>query len=215
MSRHPLAQAPEAYSAQGFIDKIEAARDQALAAIASETRDDVARIHREAYRSARAFHRATAEQTRRSCAAEAARHSARASALLRRESWRALRRLQEAAVRHMRDRLNALYAEPDRQWAWCSHWLKIALVDCGGHQLRLTLGRGIDPGVRRRIETSLRQLGARWTLETRENLGCGILIAWRNQVLDGRLEAQQPFLADDVFQRLARELHATLEGGEE
>jgi len=197
--------------ARNFIEKIESDRDQALDDIASKTHGKIARIHQQAYRAAREFHRLSAEQTRHRCRRESDLHSARAAARLRRESWRALRRLQQTALMRARSRLNELYGAPGAQWAWCRYWLSIAFDESQGQTLQVMLGRGILPETRNRMEDYLRSRNVPCTIGTEETLGNGITIAWGRQLLDGRLEIQIPCLAEEIFKRLAIELHTRLE----
>lgn len=193
--------------ARNFIEKIERDRDRVLETIASETRAGVSQIYEQAYRTAREFHRLSAEQTRNLCDREADRHLARVLARLRRESWRALRRLQTTALAGMQARMNKMCADPDRQWAWCHHWLQAALNEAGDQALSIVLCRGLKPKVKSRLEDLLRGHAGSWTLTADETIGYGITIAWGDELIDGRLEAQQPYLADQVFKRLASELH--------
>lgn len=193
--------------ARNFIEKIERDRDRMLETIANETRAEVSQIYEQAYRSAREFHRVSSEQTRNLCDREADRHLARVFARLRRESWRALRRLQTTALAVIQARMNTMYADPDRQWAWCRHWLQAALNEAGDQALSIVLGRGLKTEVKSRLEDSLRGHAGSWTVTADETIGCGITIAWGDELIDGRLEAQQPYLADQVFKRLADELH--------
>lgn len=201
--------------ARNFLEKIERDRDNEIASISSDSRERIARIHAEAHRTAREFHRRSAEQVRQRCRRESGRHYARAVARLRRESWRTLRRLQKTALADLRTRLAEMYEDPDRQWSWCLHWLLTAQSESAGHALDITLGRGIAPETRRRLEEHLRAGSSEWTLSVAEDLGYGLTIAWGNQLLDARLEAQMATVSAEVFRRLAVELHARQRNGAE
>ena len=103
----------------------------------------------------------------------------------------------------------------ERQWSWCLHWLLAARTESAGQALDITLGRGITAQTRRRLEERLRAGGSEWKISVDDDLGYGLTIAWGNQLLDGRLEAQMAIVSAEVFRRLAGELHARQQDGPE
>lgn len=201
--------------ARNFIEKIERDRDHELQSIVSEMQSAIDRILEQAYQSAREFHRESAARARSQYSTQADLLTARAHARLRRESWRAMRHLQESALERMRNRLHQMFGDPELQWAWCGHWLQTALLESGDHPLDITVGLDIKPETVQRLETALRNTGASWSMKFDDAIGYGLMIAWSNHLLDGRIEAQIPYLADAVFKRLAGELHRRPEGDQE
>ena len=198
--------------ARNFIDKIERDRDRVLETVEHETRNTIREIRKDAYRSARNFQRVSAGQTRQRCRWESDLHLARATARLRRESWRALHRLKSSALSRVRTRLNQMYVEPGPQWCWCRHWLLVACKQSSGESLKITLGRRTLARTRSRLEEFLGTRIDSWTVAVDDELGYGLTIAWGRQLLDGRLESQMHHLADEVFKHLAVELHTRQKG---
>lgn len=193
--------------ARTFIEKIELERDSAIAAIEQDGRNRKGQALKDAYANALEFHRRCAAQTRQRFREEADLHSARATAHLRRESWRALQRLQRSAVDRLRTALQQRYRDQESQWHWCRLWLHSALESCGSQALYIVLGRDTTEETRRRIENMLDDCPVQWSASFDSTLGAGLTIGWGRQQLDGRIESQLPGLADEVFKRLAEELH--------
>jgi hypothetical protein len=191
-----------------FLDKIHGESDQQVSRIEAETEQQCTGLLRDAHQGGRRYFHEAADKARNGQELESQRQLSRVRARLRRERWQVLREIQADAMSGVEQALHASWQQPERQWAWCEYWLKRALAMAGDQALHVTLGQDGLPETGKRLKRLLKQhpAGGDFTLDA--DTQAGLLIEWGDELLDGRLLAQQPFLQDAIFHELTDWLHA-------
>lgn len=198
---------PRPDQAEQFLAKIAADRDEKLHAIERALRDECARVRREAYTASRAFHRDQAQAAREGMRSDWARELSRLRADIRRRRWQVLQGLQTQVLERLLALLEQAWRDPQMQWAWCKTWLDAALAHANSLPLDVSLGEGTFESVRSRVRDRLIDQLDGSVVRDDPSIGCGLVIAWGNHVLDGALRSQMRALADDALRELATSLH--------
>jgi hypothetical protein len=188
-----------------FLERIRARTEQQISEIEQSLEDESARLRGAAWRRSRDLHRDQAQRARRNQQQERDRRLSRARSELRRRRWDLLRELQDEALWSIFETMRRNWRVPERQLAWCRHWLQLARQIAGATPIQLRLGGGASADTVEALQRALGESGGRVTVD--EQLPAGILCEWSHLQLDGTLEAQRSQLEAQVFEELTHWLH--------
>ncbi|MDH3636913.1 MAG: hypothetical protein OES09_00410 [Gammaproteobacteria bacterium] len=186
-----------------FLAKIDRDRDTTLAVIAKERDKAVAKILTQAHAEARRVFRHSATDARGRMEGQAARHLARVRSDLRRQRWTILVAAQERALGVIWEKFLAAWQDPDRQWHWCSYWLREAFSRVGDQPIQVICGSGTSPATVERLGAELAQHDGDGQLRVDDDAEPGIIVEWGDYILDGRLRSQCPAIAQEILCCLA------------
>lgn len=191
-----------------FLKKIVTDRDTAIEKIRNHTKEEISRIRKEAFRSARALAHRTNTANREREERNRNRQVYKVSAELKREHWSIIAELRQAVLDRVGAKFYGAWKEAEKQWAWCVGWLDTAMTLARNEKLNVVLGIGASKDVADRIESKLKDYGGGYLLELDKNAPAGIMISWPDHYLDGTLISHCQEVSNDVANRLAQIMSA-------
>lgn len=194
-----------------FLSKIDADRVREVTRIATATAEERERIRRGAYAESIAFHRDQAERVRRREQTDRERALSRTHSEIRRRRWALLFDLEQRAREGLERRCAAAWGSPPGQLRWCSYWLRFARDAARGERLEVTLGNGASPETVRTLARVLAEWSPAGKVALDPEQSPGIVVSWRDRILDGRFRSHYDDLMVGVLAELAALLHGDTE----